>query len=232
MKINSKSNISVGVLNKALEEVEKSIYYPFKVGACVFKGDRIISCGHNSKRKSSLIYPKDQRDDTIHAEQDAILGQDWKKLKEQFLMPTYQNTSNHRVSIDARDILPNGIYETMYYLDLTLPELSGLVKFSDVPFYNLTTASDAISGSGNLEVPIHYETQKIEIFNKSQKPVDMYINSIWNTPKLIIHQESICKINEDVHGKIDKLIFVPSVQLNTNDFFVHQFKSFWISFEN
>jgi len=72
-----------GVLNKAIKEANKSNMPVFRIGAVVFKGNRILSSGHNSKGFCGKIHPKYRNiRDSVHAEQSAILGvKDWSKLK-------------------------------------------------------------------------------------------------------------------------------------------------------
>lgn len=69
-----------GIINKAIEEAKKSKYYPYKIGAVVFKNSSIISWGHNEIR-SSRIHPKHKIwENSLHAEQAALIGLDWEKL--------------------------------------------------------------------------------------------------------------------------------------------------------
>lgn len=73
--------LPAGVLKLALEEAYASAYYPYRIGAVVFRGRRILGSGHNAIRASSL-HPKYQRwPESLHAEQAALLGLDWGKLK-------------------------------------------------------------------------------------------------------------------------------------------------------
>lgn len=69
------------VLKLALEEAELSTYR-FRIGAVIFKGSRIIASGHNGIR-SSRIHPLHKHyNNSLHAEQDAILNvKDWSTLK-------------------------------------------------------------------------------------------------------------------------------------------------------
>ena len=54
----------------------------FKIGAVLFKGNRIISSGHNKFSTSKSIYPKYQNKlDSLHAEQVCLLGLNWDKIK-------------------------------------------------------------------------------------------------------------------------------------------------------
>ena len=71
--------ISVGILKRAIEECEKSDY-KFRVGAVVFKGDRIISSGHNGVRSSSIHNKYKNHINSLHAEQAAVMGVNWKVL--------------------------------------------------------------------------------------------------------------------------------------------------------
>lgn len=70
-----------GILKLAIEEAE-SVKYRFRVGAVIFKGSRILGSGHNGIR-SSRIHPLHKNyNNSLHAEQDAILNiKDWSILK-------------------------------------------------------------------------------------------------------------------------------------------------------
>ena len=70
------------IIKKAIQIAHKSDMHPFKVGAVIFKNNRIISFGYNSKRFCGKIHPKYRSQyDSLHAEQDAILNvKDWSKL--------------------------------------------------------------------------------------------------------------------------------------------------------
>ena len=67
--------IPIGVLNKALESAKKSNFYIYKVGAVIFKGKKIISCGYNDIRSFSKINNKYKKHFTsCHAEQFALMN--------------------------------------------------------------------------------------------------------------------------------------------------------------
>lgn len=79
--INNQTLISKCVVKLAIHEAECSTMN-FKIGAVLFKGDRILSSGHNKRGSGGSIHPKYQNKlDSIHAEQDCLLGLDWKRLK-------------------------------------------------------------------------------------------------------------------------------------------------------
>lgn len=65
--------ITAGILRRALDVTEKSEYYPYKVGAVVFKGSRILSEGTNAIRGCTRV-PSEYKKfcHTLHAEQDAL----------------------------------------------------------------------------------------------------------------------------------------------------------------
>lgn len=73
----------LGVIERAITEAKSSDYEPYKMGAVLFKGPRILSSGHNEIRGNGKIHPKYKYfDNTIHAEQAAILSlKDWSKAK-------------------------------------------------------------------------------------------------------------------------------------------------------
>jgi len=73
--------IKAGVMKRGLEEAEASKCYPYRIGAVVFRNSAILSSGHNARRGHS-IHPKYQAwADSLHAEQAALLGLDWARLK-------------------------------------------------------------------------------------------------------------------------------------------------------
>lgn len=76
--------ISSGILNKAIKEAKKSNLPIFRIGAVVFKGNRVISFGHNKKGICTKIHPRYRNIyDTVHAEQNAIIKvKNWDKLKD------------------------------------------------------------------------------------------------------------------------------------------------------
>lgn len=73
--------ISSGILKLALKEAESSQCYPYRIGAVIFKGSRILSSGVNSIRSSSIPNKYLRAENSLHAEQEALLNLDWTKLK-------------------------------------------------------------------------------------------------------------------------------------------------------
>lgn len=73
-------NLYLDVLNKAIEESTKSNHYP-RIGAVVFKGKRIFGFGHNGIRSSAIPMKHRHWEESLHAEQAALLNLDWTKLK-------------------------------------------------------------------------------------------------------------------------------------------------------
>jgi Deoxycytidylate deaminase len=72
--------ITLGILKRAVKEAMFSDY-ELSIGAVIFKGKRIISSGHNNLRHCR-IHPKYQDyPNSLHAEQDALLGMDWNNVK-------------------------------------------------------------------------------------------------------------------------------------------------------
>ena len=72
--------ITSGIIKLCLLESEKS-NHRFKIGAVVFKGNRILSSGHNEIRSSNIPNKHKLYNNSVHAEQAALLGTDWNKLK-------------------------------------------------------------------------------------------------------------------------------------------------------
>ena len=73
--------MSSGIIKRCLEECEKSTY-KFRIGAVIFKSNRIISSGHNDIRSTSQIKNKYKKfENSLHAEQAALLNVNWNKIK-------------------------------------------------------------------------------------------------------------------------------------------------------
>lgn len=68
------------VLKRAILEANKSTY-EYRIGAVVFKGKRIFGSGHNGIRSSSISMKYKNWEESLHAEQSALLNLDWSKLK-------------------------------------------------------------------------------------------------------------------------------------------------------
>ena len=67
------SQIKIGILKRAIKIAEKSDYYPFKISAIIFKGNRILAEGKNYVGNSSRINKKYRFIEcSIHAEADAL----------------------------------------------------------------------------------------------------------------------------------------------------------------
>lgn len=70
----------IGVFKLAVQRAEESDVF-FRMGAVIFKGSRIISSGKNQFKNSGVPYRYRKSKLSIHAEQDALDGLDWNKLK-------------------------------------------------------------------------------------------------------------------------------------------------------
>lgn len=68
------------VIKRAINEINKS-NYDIKIGAVVFKGKRIYGSGHNGIRSSSISMKYKKWEESLHAEQAALLNLNWDKLK-------------------------------------------------------------------------------------------------------------------------------------------------------
>ena len=67
--------ITAGVIKRALEEAESSDYFPYRVGAVIFKGSRIFGSGKNDVRSSQAIPNKYKNfKEALHAEQAAFIN--------------------------------------------------------------------------------------------------------------------------------------------------------------
>lgn len=72
--------MTAGIIKLCLEECEASQHQQ-RMGAVVFKGKRIISSGHNAVRSSSICKKHKKYENSLHAEQAAVMNLDWEKLK-------------------------------------------------------------------------------------------------------------------------------------------------------
>lgn len=68
------------VIKCAMNEAQKS-KYNLQIGAVIFKGKKIYGYGHNSIRSSSISMKYRKWEESLHAEQAALLKLDWTKLK-------------------------------------------------------------------------------------------------------------------------------------------------------
>ena len=72
--------MNIGVIRLAIEEASKSTH-KHRVAAVVFKGNRIISSGHNAVRANKINPKYKVYNEALHAEQAALLNLDWSKLR-------------------------------------------------------------------------------------------------------------------------------------------------------
>lgn len=72
--------LRTSIINCAIKEAKKSTFFP-RIGAVVFKGKKIYGVGHNEIRSSSLSMKHRHWQESLHAEQAALLNLDWSKLK-------------------------------------------------------------------------------------------------------------------------------------------------------
>ncbi len=88
--------IRIGILNLCLKELKKSNNPNYKIGAVIFKGSRIISSGFNKFRSSSIPLKYRKYEDSLHAEQSALLNADnWKLLKNSSILVIRLNKSGN-----------------------------------------------------------------------------------------------------------------------------------------
>jgi deoxycytidylate deaminase len=66
--------MNVGILKHTIEEANKSTYYPYKIGATIYKGKRIYSSGHNAIRSNRIHSKYKNFAQAYHAEQAAFIN--------------------------------------------------------------------------------------------------------------------------------------------------------------
>lgn len=87
--------LTSGIVKRCLKEIEKSNNPNYKFGAVIFKNGRIINSGHNQFRSSSIPRKYKKFEDSLHAEQAAILGIDWGILKNASILVMKTNRSGN-----------------------------------------------------------------------------------------------------------------------------------------
>lgn len=140
-------------------------------------------------------------------------------------MPTYKNISQEPVS---------GIFTTEYFHKTVLPQKTvetyryynntNLEKTSDEPYFNpvlsLTnlTLADAADSE---EIAILEDCKKIELLNTSTAIIYLYLQSIENTPPMII-SSGMSMDFEDLFRRFTKIILKASDTISTNTVFISQ----------
>ena len=113
-------SITSGIIKRCLEECERSTYR-FRIGAVIFKGSRIISSGHNGIRSVSEIKNKYKKyENSLHAEQAALMGIDWHKVKGCSILvlkisPSKKILGNARCCSMCKSILDHVGIKHIYY---------------------------------------------------------------------------------------------------------------------
>lgn len=87
--------MKVGILKKAIEELEKSEHPIFKMSAVIFKGGRIISFGHSCFRSNGIPIKYKKHEHTLHAEQSAIMNGNKDKMKGSSILILRTNPSGN-----------------------------------------------------------------------------------------------------------------------------------------
>lgn len=88
--------MKIGIVKKAMEELELSDHYLYKVAAVIFKGSRIFGSGHNSFRSSNIPLKYKKWPHTLHAEQAAIYSiNDWSEIKGSSILVIRANKSGN-----------------------------------------------------------------------------------------------------------------------------------------
>ena len=89
----------VGIYKMAIDEAEKSEYFPYKIGAVIFKKSRIISTGYNELRFHKGLSPRFKKyNNSLHAEQKAILNVNFKLCKKASLLVVRINSQSGNIS--------------------------------------------------------------------------------------------------------------------------------------
>jgi len=103
--------MKVGILKRAIEETENSDHPLYRMGSVIFKGSRIISSGHNSFRCSGIPITYKRFPHTLHAEQAAILGINWDRLRGSSILVVRINQSgNFSLAFPCKYCLESIIY--------------------------------------------------------------------------------------------------------------------------
>lgn len=74
-------SIYTNILKEGMSQLSKSNYYPYRHSAVVFKSSRIYGSGCNAIRSHGVHKRYCTYEHSLHAEQAALIGLDWNKLK-------------------------------------------------------------------------------------------------------------------------------------------------------
>lgn len=87
-------SIYTNIIKEGISQLQKSNYYPYRHSAVVFKSSRIYSSGCNAIRSHSIHKRYCDYEHSLHAEQAALSGLDWKKLKGSSILILRSNVNN------------------------------------------------------------------------------------------------------------------------------------------
>ena len=141
-------------------------------------------------------------------------------------MPTYKNISQEAItgilSIENRhvNVLPFHTVETYRHYD-NIPTLE---KQSDEPYFNPIISSEIIileNSSDSQTVQILENCKKLEVINSSDYLVYLYLQSIENTPPILITSGMTLNF-EDNFRRFTNVILKSSGEITTNKVFVVQ----------
>jgi hypothetical protein len=140
-------------------------------------------------------------------------------------MPTYKNISQESVSgiftteYFHRTVLPQKTVETYRYYDN-----ENLEKTSDEPYFNpVLSLTNLIldDAADSEEIVILEDCKKLEILNTSDNLLYLYLQSIENTPPMIISAGMSFDF-EDLFRRFTKIILKASGTISLNTVFISQ----------
>jgi hypothetical protein len=140
-------------------------------------------------------------------------------------MPTYKNISQESVS---------GIFTTEYFHKTVLPQKTvetyryydneNLEKLSDEPYFNPVLGLTNLAlddATDSEEIVILEDCKKLEILNTSDNLLYLYLQSIENTPPMII-TSGVTFNFEDEFNRFTKIILKASDTISLNTVFISQ----------
>jgi hypothetical protein len=137
-------------------------------------------------------------------------------------MPTYQNITNGVVQVEGIIFQPYGQKGDTKAIKKQL-DSSALTMLYSYPYWNPATATHEIttvSPSGGYEtIELDEESESVEVYNSSNVTVNIYLNSLNNTPAMVVPSNSVRYI-EGLKGTTNRIIVHSEGTVNTDECFI------------
>lgn len=148
-------------------------------------------------------------------------------------MPTYKNNTANDITfsyLDSNNIRQNVLLEAgeSYISEYTLPNPGGfgLTTVANTPYYNPFKSVDGITSTGvgdDQTISLDTNTDEIEIWNDSPSDITLFLQSISNTPGIIIPKYSSRTI-DGLRNKINTVIMQFSLAVVSGECYFSEMK--------